>query len=95
MLASQRNEGGREILSRSISLALKMICLGYSDERLESGDCRNFTNGEENVDSRALEWMLTSVTATKIVAFSSERSLCLTRGKACLKSAMLLLVCSP
>ena len=71
------------------------VVLGYSDERLASGDCRNFTNREENVDRRALKWMRTSVTATKMGAFSSERSLCLTRGKACLKSAMLLLVCSP
>ena len=78
-----------------MSLALSMLYLGYSDERLASGDCRNCTHGEENVDRRALEWLLTSVTATKMGAFASERSLCLTRGKACLQSAMLLRVCSP
>ncbi len=78
-----------------MSLALKMICLGYSEERLASGDWRNVTNREENVDRRALEWRRTSVTATKMGAFASERSLCLTRGQACLQSAMLLRVCLP
>src|SRR2546429_6182271 len=66
-----------------------------SEERLASGDWRNCTHREENVDRRALEWRRTSVTATTMGAFASERSLCLTRGQACLQSALLRLVCAP